>query len=540
MSPRRERLSAPVGDRLFLIALGVVSSAVFLAALDQTMVVTVLPSILRDLRIPFTRLDQAAWIVTGYLLGYTVAMPLFGRIADVRGRRSTFMAGLAIFAAGSLLSVLAGNLEFLVAARVIQAAGGGALVPIAMAIAGDLFPRARVAFALGVVGAAAEAGGVLGPLYGASIAQLFGWRSVFLVNLPLCALLAWMTWRALGDAYRARVPLPGPDEALPDPKLPAAVMEEGCSSPARERADPPSHGRIDYLGAALMGAALATLTIGLSGNAEAGHSALKLPWLLGSAVAFVAFILAERRRADPLVRLGLFRSRPFAAANLANLLVGGALIVGMVEIPLLAYSLLGSSAVGGGLLLMRLTIMIPVGAVLGGWLADRFSYRATAVAGFVAVAAGYVLIARWPLLPREPGLTLDLALTGLGFGLVVAPIGASVITAVGERWLATGSALVTVMRMVGMTVGLASLSTWGLRRFNTLMAGTSLPLRLPGTSQAQYDEQLARYDALLKAALHNVYQEFFLIAAGIAILAVVPALLFSARRGRAGHTMLPQ
>lgn len=518
MPPRRERLSAPVGDRLLLLALGVVSAAVFLAALDQTMVVTVLPSILRDLRIPFTRLDQAAWIVTGYLLGYTVAMPLFGRIADVRGRRSTFLAGLAIFAAGSLLSVLAGNLELLVAARVIQAAGGGALVPIAMAAAGDLFPRERIAFALGVVGAAGEAGGVLGPLYGASLAQLFGWRSVFLVNLPLCGALGWMTWWALGRAYGSDVLVPPPGD----------------------RAGPSSRGRIDYPGAVLLGAALATLTVGLSSNAEAGRSALKLPWLLGSAVAFVVFLLVERRRADPLVRLGLFRSRSFAAANLANLLVGGALIVGMVEIPLLAYSLLGRSSVGGGLLLMRLTIMIPVGAVLGGWLADRIGYRATGAAGFAAVAAGYVLIARWPLVPQEPGLTLALALAGLGFGLVVAPIGASVITAVGERWLATGSALVTVMRMVGMTVGLASLSTWGLRRFNALMAGTTLPLRLPGTSQAQYDALVARYDALLKAALHSVYREFFLIAAGIAVLAVVPALLFSARRGRARHAMLPQ
>lgn len=542
MTPRRERLSAPAGERLLLIALGVVSAAVFLAALDQTMVVTVLPSILRDLRIPFTRLDQAAWIVTGYLLGYTVAMPLFGRIADVRGRRLTFLAGLTIFAVGSLLSVLAGSLELLVAARVIQAAGGGALVPIAMAAAGDLFPRQRVAFALGVIGAAAEAGGVLGPLYGASLAQLFGWRSVFLVNLPLSLLLGALTWWALGNVY-SRGPLePEPLEALPDqaslklaaPKKAAVLAEDD----GRRQS---SRGRIDYPGAVLLGAALATLTIGLSGNAEAGRNALKVPWLVGSVIAFAAFLLLERRRADPLVRLGLFRSRPFAAANLANLLVGGALIVGMVEIPLLAYSLLARSPVGGGLLLMRLTVMIPVGAVLGGWLADRVGYRATGAAGFIAVAAGYLLIARWPLVPQEPGLTIDLGLTGLGFGLVVAPIGASVITSVGERWLATGSALVTVMRMVGMTIGLASLSTWGLRRFNVLMAGSSLPLRLPGMRQTQYDALVASYDALLKASLHTVYREFFFIAGGIAVLAVLPALLFPAKRKeRAPHTMLPQ
>src|SRR5665648_238647 len=148
------------------LALVVLCSAVFLAALDQTMVVTVLPAIMRALHIPYTKLDDAAWIVTGYLLGYTVAMPLFGRLADVRGRRMMFAAALGVFAVGSVLCAFAVDLRWLVAARVIQAAGGGALVPVAMVVAVGMLPTRR-ALALGIVGAAAEAGGVLGPLYGA-------------------------------------------------------------------------------------------------------------------------------------------------------------------------------------------------------------------------------------------------------------------------------------------------------------------------------------------------------------------------------------
>ncbi|HZK49646.1 MAG TPA: MFS transporter, partial [Thermoleophilia bacterium] len=155
------------------LALAVLCAAVFLAALDQTMVVTVLPAIMRTLHIPYTKLNDAAWIVTGYLLGYTVAMPLFGRLADVRGRRLMFMAALGVFALGSVLCVLAGELRWLVAARVIQAAGGGALVPVAMVVAVGLLPERR-AFALGLVGASAEAGGVLGPLYGATLSQIWG------------------------------------------------------------------------------------------------------------------------------------------------------------------------------------------------------------------------------------------------------------------------------------------------------------------------------------------------------------------------------
>jgi EmrB/QacA subfamily drug resistance transporter len=493
----------PARDRLALLALAAVAAAVFLTALDQTMVVTVLPSILRDLRIPFTRLDQAAWIVTGYLLGYTVAMPLFGRIADVRGRRIMVVVSLGIFMAGSVLCLMARNLEVLVAARIIQAAGGGALVPIAMAVAGDLFPAKRVAVALGVIGAAAEGGGVLGPLYGAVLSQLFGWRSIFLVNLPLGLLLGGLSWGVLGAAYRGR-------------RADGGIEKEGSRL----------GGRIDFLGAVLLGAALSLLTIGLSGNGQGAGPPAKLPWLLAGGVAFALFLFRERRTEYPLVRLDLFRRPPFTAANLANLAVGGALIVGMVEIPLLAYSLLGWSEIGGGLLLMRLTVMIPIGALLGGWVADRVGYRITGIAGFVLIAVGYVLIARWPVVPREPALTLDLAVTGLGFGLVIAPIGATVVTSLRERWLATGSALVTVMRMIGMTVGLAALSSWGLRRFNGLMAETSLPLRLPGMSQAQADALTRAYNDAVHAALHTVYREFFLVAAGIALLAILPTLWF--------------
>jgi hypothetical protein len=138
-------------------------------------------------------------------------------------------------------------------------------------------------------------------------------------------------------------------------------------------------------------------------------------------------------------------------------------------------------------------------------------------------------------------MTLDLLLTGLGFGLVIAPIGASVIESVGARWTATGSALVTVMRMIGMMVGLASLSSWGLRRFNELMVGNSLPLQTVGTTDAQYQVLIKAYEHALDAALHTVYGQFFAIAAVVAALAIVPALFFRRRTKGARHVpFVPQ
>ena len=494
-----------------VLALAAVSAGVFVTALDQTMVVTVLPSILRTLHISATRLNDAAWIVTGYLLGYTVAMPLFGRLADVWSRRIMWAVAVVIFMGGSLGCVFAEGLSTLVTARVVQAAGGGALVPIAMAVSASLMPAGRRAFALGVIGAAAEAGAVLGPLYGATLSQHWGWHTIFLVNLPLGALLV--------TAGLILIPR----------------NADRSSFEARESRS------IDYGGAALMAVALACLTIGLNGDTKTGSAAVRPQWLLGSAIAFIVFMLWERRQAEPLIQLSFFRRPAFAAANLANLAVGMALVVGMVEIPLYAFSLLRVSEISGGLLLMRLTVMIPIGALSGGWLADRIGYRATGVAGFILTGTGYLLISLWPDHPSNTLMTLDLMLTGLGFGLVIAPISATVIASAGDRWMATGSALVTVMRMVGMMVGLSALSSWGIRRFNELMAGHPIPLQTGDMSNSQYKALTEAYTKATDYALNAVYSRFFLIASIIAFAAVVPALFFLRRqRGATYVPFLPQ
>ena len=384
-------------------------------------------------------------------------------------------------------------------------------MPIAMAVSASLMPAGRRAFTLGLIGAAAEAGGVLGPLYGATLSQHWGWHTIFLVNLPLGALLA--------TAGLILIPR----------NADVSSVEAGSSR------------SIDYAGAALMAVALASLTIGLNGDTKTGTSAVRPLWLLGSVVAFGVFVLWESRQAEPLIRLSFFRRPAFTAANLANFAVGAALIVGMVEIPLYAFSLLRVSEISGGLLLMRLTVMIPIGALAGGWMADRIGYRATGVVGFILTGMGYLLISLWPDHPSNALMTFDLVLTGLGFGLVIAPISATVIASVGERWMATGSALVTVMRMVGMMVGLSALSSWGIRRFNALMAGHPLPLQTGGMSDSQYKALTEAYTKATDSALNAVYSEFFLTASIIAFAAVVPALFFLRRHRGAAHVpFLPQ
>jgi MFS family permease len=513
------------------LAMVVLCTAVFVAALDQTMVLTVIPDIMRSLFIDVRNLNDVGWIITAYLLGYTVAMPLFGRLADVWGRRPTTMVALALFMVGSAFCVVLSRLDLFVAARVVQAAGGGALVPIAMSAGADMFPLKRRGLVLGIIGGAAEAGGVLGPLYGAGLAAAWDWRLIFLVNVPLCLLLMPVCWRLLRPGAA--------------PSYQSLEVEAGPEPAVRSARRWWQRGRVDYLGAALMALSLAGITIGLGtgtqavGESTQAGSPVRWPWLVVAVLAFVTFILYERRIDQPLIRLDLFRKAPFTAANIAHFLVGAALIIGMVEIPLYANTLFGLDRLGSGLLLIQLTAMIPVGAVVGGLLADYIGYRATAILGFLVACGGYLLVSRWPLEPSSLRMMRDLFIAGFGFGLVVGPIGATVTRASGSRWLATGSALVTVSRMVGMVIGLSVLSSWAVRRFNTLSAGIDITIVRPaGLSDAEWEAMKQASEAALDKALQTVFSEFFLIAAIIIALAVIPALFFYNKRVR-GESKLP-
>ena len=477
MSPHGSRL----GPGLALAALG---AAVFVSGLDQTMVVTILPQVIVDLHVPYTDLDQAAWIVTAYLLGYTVAMPLVGRLADLYGYRALFAACSALFAGGSWWAAEAGGLWELVIARGVQAIGGGGMVPIALAATATLTSgRARV-LALGAIAGAAEAGGVLGPLYGSLMLDVLGWRWVFWINIPLGAGLLVLVSLWL--------------------RAPATAV-----------------GRVDLLGAVLAAWALLALTLGLSGGGvgiEGGHRVLLF---VGAALAAALFVAWEARARSPLVSLRLFRRAPFASASAANLFVGAALIVALVEVPLFATVVLHETPTHGGLTLLRLTAFIPVGALLGGYGAGHLPLRLVSAAGMVVSAVGFVLISFWDAGIDEPTLTIDLAVTGLGFGIVLAPLAGSALGAARGGAEAVGAALLTVARMVGMMAALAALSSWGLAEFDRRVGGYDLPLQRRGESDTAYKARLDRYQERVADAALFVFDRLFLIAAGLCLAAAV-------------------
>ena len=482
LSPAGQSRSLSPGAVLPIVCVGV-----FLASLDQTSVVTALPAVMADLGVAINRLDDLAWVVIAYLLGFTAAMPLLGRAGDVYGYRLLYAGALGLFGLGSVLVALSPNLSWLIGARVVQAVGGGALIPAAIALASEGAPVRRRPIVFGIIGAAAEAGGVLGPLYGGAIVEWLGWRWVFWTNLPVLAVLA-APMLAMREPRRTRVPL-------------------------------------DLAGGLLLAAGLSVLTVGIAQRSlfDAVGAA---PFLLAGAggALLLALAFVERRAVAPVVSRVLFTARIFAAAMGAQLLVGGALILALTTVPLLTNTVLGGTPLEGGLNLMRLTGAIPVGAVAGGYAARWVGVRPPALLGLLLVTAGFLLLSTWDETIAEPLLSMHLVLAGSGFGLVIAPLVQSAVDAAPVGYRATAAAWITVSRTYGMTLGLAALSAWGMGHFHLLTGDLSFPIPIPGEGERALAARIAAYESGVRSASTEVFRLFFRAGAALAGLALIPAL----------------
>ena len=287
---------------------------------------------------------------------------------------------------------------------------------------------------------------------------------------------------------------------------------------------------IDYVGGVLIAASLATLTLGLARFGE--PDPLMAVYLLASAASLALFIVRQRAAVSPLLPLSMFRNWTFKAANSLHLLVGVALIIGMVTIPLMADTVLGQAPLEGGLRLMRLTAAMAVGALLGGFACQRFDYRVPSIAGLVLSAIGFALMSRWGLDVADPAMTAHLATAGLGLGLLIAPIALAATNSVGVSDRATAAALVTAMRMIGMTLGLAGLTAWGTSRFQGLVAGLQLPFPLAGETAAEAERRALEFESEVTEAGIILFNDFFLVAMGVCLFAILPATLMAWSRIR--------
>ncbi|MGH3969148.1 MAG: MFS transporter, partial [Mycobacterium sp.] len=360
---------------------------------------------------------------------------------------------LALFIVGSVVTALAGHwgdFHLLIAGRTIQGIASGALLPVTLALGADLWAQRNRAGVLGGIGAAQELGSVLGPLYGIFIVWLTSrWQDVFWINLPLVLI---------------------------------AMAMIQFSLPGRDRDAEPE--KIDVVGGVLLAVTLGLAVIGLyNPNPDGKHVLPSNGWILliGAGVFAVLFALREMFARTRLIEPEGVRFGPFLAALGSSLMAGGALMVTLVDVELFGQGVLGKNQNEAALLLLRFLIALPIGAVVGGWIATRIGDRAMTFVGLLLAAGGYWLISNWQvdLLAQRhdifgwlslPAMDTDLVIAGLGLGLVIGPLSAATLRVVPSAQHGIASAAVVVARMTGMLIGVAALSAWGLYRFNQILA----------------------------------------------------------------------
>jgi MFS family permease len=496
------------------IAISAGSLAVLLGALDTYVVITIIRDIMYDIGIGVNQIQRVTPIVTVYLLGYIAAMPLLGRASDRFGRKLLLQASLAGFAIGSVVTAMSTDLDVLVIGRLIQGIASGALLPVTLALAADLWTSRNRAAVLGGVGAAQELGSVLGPIYGIALVWVFHhWQSVFWVNVPLAVI--------------------------------AMVMIQ-FSLPARLKSEKPE--KVDVVGGLLLAVTLGLATWGLYNPAPDGKQVLPSygpPLIVGAVVAAVAFFVWERIARTRLIEPAGVHFRPFLAALGASLVAGAALMVTLVNVELFGQGVLGQDQNQAAFLLLRFLVALPIGALLGGWIATKIGDRIVACGGLLIAAGGYYLVAGWPadvLSARHelgfislPMLDTDLLIAGLGLGLVIGPLTSATLRVVPSAQHGIASAAVVVARMIGMLIGVAALSAWGLYKFNQYLQERLAALP-PIDADSPGGRLLAETTRLAQAAREAYvlqYGEIFKITCLACVMGALIALLVSGRHEHA-------
>ncbi|MEU1146684.1 MFS transporter [Streptomyces sp. NPDC005863] len=482
-APRPARGRGPVVAALML--------AMALAAVDATIVSTAVPQIVGALG----GFSIFSWLFSGYLLAATVTLPVYGKLSDTFGRKPVLIVGCVLFLLGSVLCALARNMESLIAFRVVQGLGGGAVQGTVQTLAADLYPlkeRPKIQAKLSTVWATSS---VAGPALGGFIASYADWRWIFLINLPIGLVALWLIVRHLHEPARDAVPRP----------------------------------RVDWPGALAVFACGGTLLTALvqGGVAWDWLSAPSLGLFAAGLALIAVVVLVERRAADPIIPGWVWRRPAIAAVNLALGALGLLMVAPTVFLPTYAQSVLGLAPVAAGFVLSVMTLSWPVSAALSQHVYRRIGFRNTAVTGISAAAA---LLFAFPLLPY-PGTAwqpaLLMLLLGAALGLFQLPLIVGVQSTVGWAERGTATASVLFCRQIGQTLGAALFGAVANGVLSARLGGSG---SLDSVARALDDPGAVTDPEPLRRAVDAAVDAVYLGAACAAVLALGVLLLLAPRR----------
>ena len=470
-----------------------------LVALDSTIIATAVPSIVTDLG----GFSQFPWLFSIYLLAQAVSVPIYGKLADSLGRKPMMLVGIAVFLAGSILCGAAWSMPLLIAARVLQGLGAGAVLPMSMTIVGDIYTVEERARVQGFIASVWGMASIVGPTLGGLFSDFLSWRWIFYINLPIGALAAWMLVRR---------------------------FHEGVTR---------SRHRVDYAGAALLtvGCSLLILALLEGGRSWAWDSPLSVALLSVSAILLVAFVYAERRAAEPILPMWVFSRRVLVGANIVSLLIGAVLMGLTSYVPTFAQGVLGYGALASGFALAAMTIGWPIAAATAGRVYMRLGFRDTALIGACIIVIGTALL----LLVGQDSSLIEVGafsfIVGVGLGYTASPTLVAVQSSVG--WDRRGVVTATNMfaRSVGSAVGVAVFGAVANATLATRFA--SPPKGAGGQLPESADDASVVLDSasgateavkdFVRGALALATHHVFIAVAGLAVVMVAAVLLMPRR-----------
>ncbi|TMV15152.1 MDR family MFS transporter [Arenibacterium halophilum] len=491
-SPTPPNATEPVDWSRIRLVFAAVAVTLFLASLGQTVVTTALPIIVGELG----GLDQITWVITAYLLAATVGAPIFGKLGDLFGRKKVLQAGILVFLTGTTICALAPSIWVLVAGRAVQGMGGGGLIVVSMATIADVLPPRQRGRFQGILGSVFGLSTVIGPLAGGFIVQHFDWTWIFLMNLPIGAVVFVLL----------------------------AVLLE--TPPARKRAS------LDYAGAIGLSLVLSLLVVmaSLGGKTLAWDSAEMAFLMLGAVAALVGFVAAEKHSSEPILPLGLFGINNFVVSNSVGFITGVAMFSTITFVPFFLQVVKGVSPAMSGLYTFPMMIGLIGASTLSGQFMSRTGrYRilpvySTLVLALAMVALGFVG-------PHTPNPVIGglMFLAGVGIGPVMGVGVTAIQNSVPARMVGVGTASANMFRLIGGSLGTAAygaLFAAGLgRHLGTVMPGTD-PRALSAQQIAAMPE--ATREVISQGIAHALHPVFWCSAA-LACVASCIALMMVER-----------